>query len=73
MPYSALSKGERLQAALDIFATLQRKFKVELPLILDDAESYTSGSLKQLPNQKIFFRVDEGKLAIKFTEERIAA
>lgn len=66
VPYSALSKGERLQAALDILVTLQRHYKVELPLLLDDAESYTPCSVGKLPNQKFYFRVDTSRLTIKY-------
>lgn len=65
VPYSSLSKGERLKAALDIFNTLQKFYGVELPLIIDDAESYTMNSLLDLPNQKFFFRVEECDLTIK--------
>lgn len=72
VPYSALSKGERLKAALDIYKTLQNHFQIEMPLLLDDAESYTMNSLIELPNQKFFFRVDECDLTIK-TETRRAA
>ena len=72
VPYSSLSKGERLKAALDIFNTLQKFYGVELPLIIDDAESYTLNSLLDLPNQKFFFRVEECELTIK-AEKRVAA
>lgn len=74
VPYSALSKGERLKAALDIFRTLQSLFGVELPLIIDDAESYTQNSWVDLPNQKFFFRVtDEPELSITISKARRAA
>lgn len=72
VPYVALSKGEKLKAALDIFRTLQRYYGVEMPLIIDDAESYTMNSLLELPNQKFFFRVEECDLVVK-VEMRCAA
>ena len=64
VPYSSLSKGERLRAALDIFIALQKHFDVQLPLIIDDAESYTPNSFIDLPNQKFFFRVTDDDLNI---------
>lgn len=64
VPYSSLSKGERLKAALDIFIALQNHFGVQLPLIIDDAESYTPNSFIDLPNQKFFFSVCDGDLHI---------
>lgn len=73
VPYSALSKGERLKAALDIFRALQKHYGVELPLILDDAESYTQNSFVDLPNQKFFFRVTDTELVIEVGERQCAA
>lgn len=73
VPFSALSKGEKLKAALDIFRALQKHYGVELPLILDDAESYTANSFVELPNQKFFFRVTDSELAIEVLERRRAA
>lgn len=73
VPYSSLSKGERLKAALDIWRTWQRVFKTELPLILDDAESYTPNSFVDVPNQKFYFLVTDGELKISVLRERQAA
>lgn len=73
VPYSALSKGERLVAALDIFRTLQNYFGTEMPLMIDDAEAYTPGKFTGLGNQKFFFRVDTGKLSIAYSDVKIAA
>lgn len=73
VPYSALSKGEKLKAALDIFKALQKHYGVEMPLIIDDAESYTQNSFVELPNQKFFFRVTDTELAIVVGERRQAA
>lgn len=66
VPFSALSKGEKLKAALDIFTALQRHHGVNLPIFLDDAESYTANSFVDLPNQLWLFKVtEEPKLNIK--------
>ena len=73
VPYQSLSKGEKLKAALDILRALQRRYGVELPLIIDDAESYTANSLVDVPNQKILLRVTEGDLQIAVEERRLAA
>ena len=75
VPYSALSKGEKLKAALDIWRTLQKKFNVEMPLMIDDAESYTRNSFVDVANQLWLFKVsDEEKLVIEVKKEaRLAA
>lgn len=73
VPYVSLSKGEKLKAALDIFRAIQRRYEVELPLIIDDAESYTANSLVDVPNQKIILRVTESDLTIEIEEGRLAA
>lgn len=74
VPYGSLSKGEKLKAALDIFRAIQRRYGVELPLIIDDAESYTANSLLEVANQKIIMRVTESDLRIEIDEgRRIAA
>ena len=45
VPYnSGLNRGAKFKAALDILRTLQKFFGVELPIFIDDAESYTSNS-----------------------------
>ena len=59
--YDKLSKGEKLKAALDFLNALQKKFGVMMPLLIDDAESYTSNSLIEVENQKILFKVVEGQ------------
>lgn len=73
VPYLSLSKGEKLKAALDIWRALQRRYEVELPLIIDDAESYTANSLLAVANQKIILRVTESDLRIEVDERRLAA
>ncbi|MBR3499701.1 MAG: AAA family ATPase [Selenomonadaceae bacterium] len=70
VPYSLLSKGEKLKCVLDIFRALQKKFKVEMPLLIDDAESYTRNSFVDLPNQLWLFKVsDEEQLVIEIKKE----
>ena len=65
VPYSGLSKGERLKAVLDIFKVIQNFFGVEMPLFIDDAESYTLNSFVELPNQIWLFKVaDDAELTI---------
>lgn len=74
VPYVALSKGEKLKAALDIFRTLQKYFKTELPLFIDDAESYTANSFVELRNQLFLFRVsEEPQLSIVFPKAELTA
>lgn len=68
VPYNSLSTGEKLKAALDIFRTLQARFKAEMPLLIDNAESYTMNSFVDLPNQKFYFRADESALMIRVRE-----
>ena len=60
VPYFALSKGEKLKAALDILSSLQKAYKIQLPVFIDDAESYTSNSFVDLPNQVILLKAVEG-------------
>ena len=73
VPFQSLSKGEKLKAALDILRTLQKKFSIEMPLFLDDAESYTSNSFVDLPNQLFLFKVTETELKVSADEGRRAA
>lgn len=74
VPFSTLSKGERLKAALDIWRTLQKVYNVELPLMIDDAESYTLNSFVELPNQKWLFKVsDDEHLVIEVKKEARSA
>lgn len=67
-PYTeALSKGEKLKAGLDCLKTLQEYFKVQLPVFIDDFESYTDNSLilSELPNQLFKLKVSEGITNLK--------
>lgn len=61
VPYEFLSKGEKMKAALDVLKALQNFYEVEFPLIIDDAESYTSNSILDIPNQRIILQVAEGQ------------
>lgn len=71
VPYAALSKGEQLKASLDILNALQKAYGVELPVFIDDAESYTSNSFVNIPNQVVRCIAKEGvkKLKIRVTEK----
>ena len=65
VPYDNLSKGEKLKAALDVHNTFQRHYGVMLPLIIDDAESYTSNSLIEVENQQILLKAVEGQAELQ--------
>ena len=73
VPFELLSKGEKMKAALDVLQTLQKYYQVEFPLIIDDAESYTSNSIEEMPdNQKFILQVAEVqnlKIALAFLED----
>lgn len=69
VPYANLSKGEKFKAACDILKTLQKHFGVEMPLIIDDAESYTTNSILKLTNQLLLFTVSDGDLRIEVVNE----
>lgn len=71
VPYnSGLNRGAKLKAALDILKTLQKFFGVELPIFIDDAESYTSNSLVAIPNQLFLMKVVEGQKTLKVDVEK---
>ncbi len=66
VPYNdGLNRGARFKAALDILRTLQKFYSIELPIFIDDAESYTSNSFVELPNQIFLLKVSEGNLKIE--------
>lgn len=52
-----LNFSNRLLAEVDICRGFQRKYDVELPILLDNAESISSNRLPDIPNQLIMFRV----------------
>ena len=69
VPYANLSKGERFKAACDILSAIQTKFNVQMPLMIDDAESYTPNSLVELPNQLFLFRVTDEDLKVEVAHD----
>ena len=72
--FDNLSKGEQLKASLDILKTMQEFYKVELPVWIDDAESYTSNSFVDLPNQIFYLKAVEGQnLKIEVEKKAVAA
>lgn len=74
VPFKSLSKGEQLKASLDILRAIQHAFNVELPIFIDDAESFTANSfIEDIPNQVWFFRVTNSDLTIAIeTKEAVA-
>lgn len=71
VPYnSGLNRGAKFKAALDILRTLQKFFGVELPIFIDDAESYTSNSLVKIPNQLFLMKAVEGQEVLKIEVEK---
>lgn len=74
VPFKSLSKGEQLKASLDILRAIQHAFNVELPIFIDDAESFTANSfIEDIPNQVWFFRVSNSDLHIAVeTKEAVA-
>ena len=71
VPYVALSKGEQLKVSLDILKALQRAFGIELPVFIDDSESYTSNSFVDLPNQIIKLVAAEGVQKLQIDLEKV--
>ena len=66
VPYSCgLNRGAKLKASLDILGTLQNFYSAELPIFIDDAESYTSNSLVELPNQLFMMKATEDEENLK--------
>ena len=70
IPYSNLSKGEKLKVALDVLRTLQKNFNVTLPIFIDDAESYTSNSLVEIDNQIFRLTATEGVKDLQIEVEK---
>ena len=71
VPYNdGLNRGAKFKAALDILKTLQKFFGVELPIFVDDAESYTSNSFVEIPNQIFLLKVVEGQEVLKIVVEK---
>lgn len=73
VPYNdGLNRGAKLKAALDILKTLQKFYSIELPIFIDDAESYTSNSFVELPNQIFRMIAAEGVKTLKIEVEKPA-
>ena len=72
VPYKSLNKGGKFKTEADILKTLQEFYQVELPLFIDDAESYTSNSFVELPNQIFKLTVAEGVKELQITIEEKA-
>lgn len=61
-----LNFSNRLLAEVDICRMFQRKFDVQLPILLDNAESIDKDRLPNIPNQLILFqRADNKELKIE--------
>lgn len=56
-----LNTGNEMKAALDILNALSEYFKLNLPVIIDNCESYTSASIIPIKNQLIRLVVAEGQ------------
>jgi len=69
VPYSSLSNGEKFKAACDIMNALQSKFNIEMPLMIDNAESYTPNSYVELPNQLFLFKVADCDLKVEVQDD----
>lgn len=65
--YENLSKGEKFKVALDVLNAFQNYYGVMLPLIIDDAESYTSNSLIEIANQQILLKAVEGRVDLQIS------
>ncbi|MCM1225186.1 MAG: hypothetical protein NC548_63115 [Lachnospiraceae bacterium] len=64
-----LNFSNRLLAEVDICRGFQKKFDVQLPVILDNCESVNDFRLPQIPNQMIIFKcTEEPQLTIKSLE-----
>ena len=70
IPYSQLSKGEKLKVSLDVLRALQKNFNVTFPIFIDDAESYTSNSLIEIDNQIFRLTATEGVKDLQIEVEK---
>lgn len=68
--FDNLSRGEKFKVSLDILRTMQKFYGVELPVWIDDAESYTSNSFVELPNQIFLMKAVEGQTKLKIEVEK---
>ena len=58
-----------MKAALDIVSTLSKFYDIELPIFIDDAESYTSNSMIEVKNQVFRLAAVEGIKELNITIE----
>ena len=58
---AGLNTGGEMKAALDILNVLSGHYGLRLPVIIDNAERYTSGSIIPVDNQIIRLSVQEGQ------------
>lgn len=58
VPFPMLSFGEKVLVATDVLANLQRYFGVNLPVFIDNAESFNDNYIATLDNQLIFLKTD---------------
>ena len=78
VPYNeGLNRGSKMKAALDIMSTLSKFYDIELPVFIDDAESYTSNSMIEVKNQVFRLAAVEGikelEIMVKDNKKKIAA
>lgn len=64
-----LNTGNEMKAALDILNALSEHFKLHLPVIIDNCESYTSESIIPIENQLIRLVVSEGQKELSIEVE----
>lgn len=58
---AGLNTGGEMKAALDILNVLSEHYGLRLPVIIDNAERYTSGSIIPVDNQMIWLAVCDGE------------
>lgn len=65
VPYSALNSGHKIIAGLNIIKVLRDYYQVDVPTIVDNAESLSTDNVPQMPGQLILLRVsDEPTLTV---------
>lgn len=55
-----LNKAAKLTADLDIIKSLQKAYQIEMPVLIDEAESYNE--VPEMDNQIVQFKVSDGEL-----------
>lgn len=65
VPYSALNSGHKIIAGLNIIKVLRDYYQVDVPTIVDNAESLSTDNVPQMPGQLILLKVsDEPTLTV---------